>query len=888
MRRTWFLLMVAQGCSWISDEAYTQRLDRDGDGVLGSDDCDDDDPSRYPGAEEVPDDGVDQDCDGADATQCFADLDGDGFGDLPIVGVDGCTAAGLVDRAGDCDDTDAATHPGAPELCDTIDQDCDEVAQGEVATAVTREGTRHALTDGETIDSAEVARVELCGGTWGFALSWDPSHGDLSVEGHRGFDIPTLTTGVSAHGSERAQLRFDNLVLDPPASDDALMVLTGEGSKRPELVLEGVVLEGAELGAVIEVDEADLALDRVVIADGTFARTAVSLHQGTLVIADSELTGNRRASRKDDREGIVTATSAFVELVDSRFDTNEGRAVALVDAFAAISQTDFTDNYYDVVAPDDVSDTGGGALYVEGGSVTLQACTLSGNATDKLGGAIYSRDAELALVDSDFVGNGIAPSWTGVEGDDAIAVAGGAVAAVTGRTEVVSGSFTGNHAYLGGGALLGFGDLVVTQATFEDSAVTVSSFVDESQQTVEFGGHALLHSLGDLTLGTVTFRGFPKALDGSCVRSYDAGEVLLAGVTLVDCPSRPIEVAGAEVVAADGLALSGGTDIDGRGGGNLRVEAQEVLLQNSIFELGTTHEAGGGALIEADAVVSIGNTYRYNQAQDGGGLAVDGIELAACGDRVEGNVATRAGGGVHATFQALYSARELGCGSPSVVTGNRATGSGGGLWVGWTLDAGELEVTGNTTDGDGGGAHVIGTLYSITTSTFSSNVAGGRGGGAHLVFDIDQFSFQLGVSEPPQPFVYGSRFTENTATEGGGLSIEGSGWLGEELQSVFLWPEFTGNVAGTGAALSVASMDDTYDQDEISYDLADNLLGTLLLDDNSGSSAVQRSGPHGAWELEVTAVNTSQDLVGPASTCTIPAGATRTVTCAAGGPCTCP
>ncbi|MFT5455847.1 MAG: MYXO-CTERM domain-containing protein [Myxococcota bacterium] len=40
--------------------------DHDEDGVLEDLDCDDDDPDRFPGHDEVPDDGVDQDCDGED------------------------------------------------------------------------------------------------------------------------------------------------------------------------------------------------------------------------------------------------------------------------------------------------------------------------------------------------------------------------------------------------------------------------------------------------------------------------------------------------------------------------------------------------------------------------------------------------------------------------------------------------------------------------------------------------------------------------------------------------------------------------------------------------------------------------------------------------------
>jgi hypothetical protein len=93
------------------------------DYVLVSGDCDDGDPATSPDADEVCD-GVDNDCDGVvdeDALDRFADADGDGFGEP---GTRADCDVGVVDDT-DCDDDDPTVNPDAEELCDGVDNDCD-------------------------------------------------------------------------------------------------------------------------------------------------------------------------------------------------------------------------------------------------------------------------------------------------------------------------------------------------------------------------------------------------------------------------------------------------------------------------------------------------------------------------------------------------------------------------------------------------------------------------------------------------------------------------------------------------------------------------------------------------------------------------------------------
>jgi hypothetical protein len=105
--------------------------DTDEDGFsIAEGDCDDGNPDIRPDADEICN-GIDDDCDGdvdeeaVDAGTWYTDGDGDGYGDDSTAQMACDPPAGTVAQGGDCDDTSGRANPGADEMCDAIDNDCD-------------------------------------------------------------------------------------------------------------------------------------------------------------------------------------------------------------------------------------------------------------------------------------------------------------------------------------------------------------------------------------------------------------------------------------------------------------------------------------------------------------------------------------------------------------------------------------------------------------------------------------------------------------------------------------------------------------------------------------------------------------------------------------------
>jgi hypothetical protein len=151
---------IDNNCDGQIDDGLTLMeffLDLDGDGygdpnnsvfacsqppgtLLNNFDCNDADANISPSAPELCD-GIDNNCngqidDGLNFQNYFRDLDGDGFGDPDLIIVACSQPSGAVLDNLDCNDADASINPGATEICDNIDNNCDGQIDEGLATIV--------------------------------------------------------------------------------------------------------------------------------------------------------------------------------------------------------------------------------------------------------------------------------------------------------------------------------------------------------------------------------------------------------------------------------------------------------------------------------------------------------------------------------------------------------------------------------------------------------------------------------------------------------------------------------------------------------------------------------------------------------------------------------
>ncbi len=181
-----------ENCNGVADDAllflnYYNDADADGFGdpatspvfscaaiagkAADNSDCNDADNSIHPGAAEVCN-ALDDDCtglsdDGLMFLNYYADTDMDGYGDMLDTGISSCSAiAGLVINNTDCNDADNTIYPGAAEICNAMDENCNGINDDGIAFAM-----YYTDADADTYGSNADAGISSCSVIAGASLN---------------------------------------------------------------------------------------------------------------------------------------------------------------------------------------------------------------------------------------------------------------------------------------------------------------------------------------------------------------------------------------------------------------------------------------------------------------------------------------------------------------------------------------------------------------------------------------------------------------------------------------------------------------------------------------------------------------------------------------------
>ncbi len=371
--------------------------------VDNAEDCDDADGTINPDADEICD-GIDNDCDGLvddddddvqGVSTWYTDGDGDGYGGT--AGATGCAPpSGGAELGGDCDDSDAAVHPGATELCDGVDNDCDGAVDGSglatwfpsgISSSAGATDLSTTLGSGTSssayhYDIVTSGTLALCPGTW--YLNLDLHGGDITLLGPQG----SASTIVDGTGS-RAVVYVNSTVSSVTAQ--GLTLQDGSGGygggvagnvHGAELILDDLVVRDcyANYGGGIYLQNGSVTATDLVVSENVAGTNGggLYLYSATVDIEGLEALDNQASSYA----GGAYLRSCSSTVSDALISGNEAYYAAGVEV------------YYGTLELQDSEVVGnvayyGGGVYVTWGDAELSGCQIHDNDAYYYGGGLF-------------------------------------------------------------------------------------------------------------------------------------------------------------------------------------------------------------------------------------------------------------------------------------------------------------------------------------------------------------------------------------------------------------------------------------------------------------------------------------------------------------------
>ena len=527
--------------------------DADGDGyaaiIDGGQDCDDENDDVHPGASEDCD-GIDEDCDGeidnGAILTWYTDEDGDGYGPDDSE-ASGCEAPeGAAEIGGDCDDSAPEIHPSAIELCNGIDDDCDE--ENVEAFLISGKDSFASLEDA-IFEASAGDTIEVCDGV--YTVETVLVDKEVIITSHSA-DASAVTLQGGAQGSILA-ISTGALTLRD------LTLTGGRGSAIP-----GLYPNDPPAGGAVHALQGPLTVERCIFEENT-ADLGGAIAAIDATITDSTFRSNSAQGYYALGGAIYTPPSSALTIEGGLFEGNSAAfgAAALTSGTVSVTSTTFTGG---------AAVTSGGSFYVLGGDLTLADTEITANSAQY--GAGLMIDGAFAVADEQ----------TFISGNTASMQGGGLLIYGRGDASWTGGTFSGNTADFGGGILA------------------------DRLNSADYAGSILISDVllqDNLALLTPTSSGGGMYLWGSPIEASDieliGNEAMLGGGASIDQTVPDQETALTRVSFVGNQAA--------QGGGMDLFEAEARLVDCSLSGNAAT-EGGGAIFLPAPGLLEIqGSTF---------------------------------------------------------------------------------------------------------------------------------------------------------------------------------------------------------------------------------------------------------------------------------------
>ncbi len=222
----------------------------------------------------------------------FLDADGDGWGSDDDTLRGSSAPSGYVEEGGDCDDSDSAIHPGATELADGLDNECDGVIDDICSCDVCDDGgSPYASLQDAIDDTSSGGTVTVCGGTWSENIAI--SGKEIAILGS---DAETTIidggSGPALNLSSSALVEISDLTLTGTAgssSEGAAVTCADASLSANDIIVRDSSVDSS--GYIFRLYPCDVVIDGMLMEDNS-ASILLYAAAGSLELSHAEITGN--------------------------------------------------------------------------------------------------------------------------------------------------------------------------------------------------------------------------------------------------------------------------------------------------------------------------------------------------------------------------------------------------------------------------------------------------------------------------------------------------------------------------------------------------------------------------------------------------------------------